>query len=597
MKKTLFSKLLLSYLAVVALSFLVSGILSSQFFSRHYLASQEKEIAEQAKTISEFISQSPREEIPEILPRLRKGTQILLLSRQELSSPNFPLSEPPRPPWGRMGREPLPREMLEKVLQGETVVFRGFSPRFDQAMLIAASPVLQNGEVSSVLLLLSPIVNIEATVSAVRRIILIASAISLVFSLILSYFFSRSLTRPLQKISEAARDLASGNLQRRIEVHTEDELGQLAQDFNYLSSALEETINHLHQEKRETENILLHMAEGVVAIDEEEKITSINPALLKKLKWEGEAPLGLHVAQLFTQVQIQEIFSRALKEGKEEAQEFQIENGDHLVVHITPLKEGEKVYGAVGVFQDITELRQLEELRRDFLANVSHELRTPLTSIQGFVEAMMDGVIGDEELKKKYLEVIHRETLRLSRLIHDLLDLSLMESKKIEWEVNPLSLPQMIDQVLLKLMPQIEDKKIQIKKDFPSQLPLVLGNMDRIEQVLINLLSNALLFSPPESTVEIKVWEEEKEVAVSIKDQGEGIPEKDIPHLFERFYRVEKSRSREKGGTGLGLAIAKQIIENHGGTIKVESQLQEGTVFTFTLPIASESGGDDTIDS
>ena len=172
-----------------------------------------------------------------------------------------------------------------------------------------------------------------------------------------------------------------------------------------------------------------------------------------------------------------------------------------------------------------------------------------------------------------------------------------MESKKIEWEVNPLSLPQMIDQVLLKLMPQIEDKKIQIKKDFPSQLPLVLGNMDRIEQVLINLLSNALLFSPPESTVEIKVWEEEKEVAVSIKDQGEGIPEKDIPHLFERFYRVEKSRSREKGGTGLGLAIAKQIIENHGGTIKVESQLQEGTVFTFTLPIASESGGDDTIDS
>lgn len=597
MKKTLFSKLLLSYLAVVALSFLVSGILSSQFFSRHYLASQEKEIAEQAKTISEFISQSPREEIPEILPRLRKGTQILLLSRQELSSPNFPLSEPPRPPWGRMGREPLPREMLEKVFQGETVVFRGFSPRFDQAMLIAASPVLQNGEVSSVLLLLSPIVNIQATVSAVRRIILIASAISLVFSLILSYFFSRSLTRPLQKISEAARDLASGNLQRRIEVHTEDELGQLAQDFNYLSSALEETINHLHQEKRETENILLHMAEGVVAIDEEEKITSINPALLKKLKWEGEAPLGLHVAQLFTQVQIQEIFSRALKEGKEEAQEFQVENGDHFVVHITPLKEGEKVYGAVGVFQDITELRQLEELRRDFLANVSHELRTPLTSIQGFVEAMMDGVIGDEELKKKYLEVIHRETLRLSRLIHDLLDLSLMESKKIEWEVNPLFLPQMIDQVLLKLMPQIEDKKIQIKKDFPSQLPLVLGNMDRIEQVLINLLSNALLFSPPESTVEIKVWEEEKEVAVSIKDQGEGIPEKDIPHLFERFYRVEKSRSREKGGTGLGLAIAKQIIENHGGTIKVESQLQEGTVFTFTLPIASESGGDDTIDS
>lgn len=586
MRKNLFSKLFLSYLAVVAFSFLVSGILSSQFFSRHYLASQEKEIMEQAKTISEFISQSPQEEIPEILPSLRRGTQVLLLNRQELSSPNFPISEPPRPRWGRMGREPLPQEMLEKVLQGGTVVFRGFSPRFGQTMLIAASPVLRNGEVSSILLLLSPMVNIEATLSTTRRIILTASTISLVFSLLLSYFFSRSLTRPIRKISEAARDLASGNLQRRIEVSTEDELGQLAQDFNYLSSTLEKTINHLHQEKRETENILLHMAEGVVATDEEGKVTSINPALLKKLQWKGEAPSGLHISQLFPQPQIQEFFSRALKEGKEEAQEFQIENGDHLILHLTPLKEGEKVYGAVGVFQDITELRQLEELRRDFLANVSHELRTPLTSIQGFVEAMVDGVISDEELRKKYLEVIHRETLRLSRLIHDLLDLSLMESKKVEWEMSPLSLFPLIDQVLLKLMPQIEDKKIQIKKDFSSPLPLVWGNMDRIEQVLINLLSNALIFSPPESTIEIKVWQEGKEVAVSIKDQGEGIPEKDIPHLFERFYRVEKSRSREKGGTGLGLAIAKQIIENHGGTIKVESQLHQGTTFIFTLPIA-----------
>ncbi len=592
MKKTLFSKLLLSYLAVVAFSFLASGILSSQFFSRHYLASKEKEIMEQAKTISEFISQSPQEEIPEILPRLRRGTQILLLSRQEFSSPNFPVSEAPRPGPGGMRRETISKDKLEKVLQGETIVFRGFNPRFNQVMLMAASPVIQDGEVSSILLLASPIVSIEATVSALRRIILMASAISLIFSLVLSYFFSRSLTRPLQKISEAARDLASGNLQRRIEVHTEDELGQLAQDFNYLSSALEKTINHLHQEKRETENILLHMAEGVVAIDEEGKITSVNPALLKKLKWEGEAPSGLHLSQLFPKSEIQEIFFRALKEGREEAQEFQIENGDHLILHVTPLKEEEKVYGVVGVFQDITELRQLEELRRDFLANVSHELRTPLTSIQGFVEAIMDGVISDEELKKKYLEVIHRETLRLSRLIHDLLDLSLMESKKIEWEVNPLSLSQMIDQVLLKLMPQIEDKKIQIKKDFPPRIPLALGNTDRIEQVLINLLSNALIFSPPESIIEIKAWREEKEVAISIKNQGEGIPEKDIPHLFERFYRVEKSRSREKGGTGLGLAIVKQIIENHGGTIRVESQSQEGTAFIFTLPIAPPPEGD-----
>jgi len=256
-----------------------------------------------------------------------------------------------------------------------------------------------------------------------------------------------------------------------------------------------------------------------------------------------------------------------------------------VILHITPLKEKDTTKGAVAVVQDITELRKVDRLRREFIANVSHELRTPLTSIQGFLEAVIDRVISLEEFQEKYLSLIHTETLRLSRLIHELLDLSLMESGKIRWEMEEVAIPHLSQRVIAKLTPLLGERNIKIQEDFEMNLPSALGNEDRLEQVFTNLLHNAILFSPPGSTVTIGGRREKDQLLIFVSDQGTGIPPQDLPYIFERFYRVEKSRSREGGGTDLGLAITKQIVEHHGGKIWVKSEVGKGTTFFFTLPV------------
>jgi two-component system sensor histidine kinase ResE len=235
----------------------------------------------------------------------------------------------------------------------------------------------------------------------------------------------------------------------------------------------------------------------------------------------------------------------------------------------------------VAVLEDITELKQLEQLRRDLVANVSHELRTPLTSIQGFVEALLDGVASDP---KHYLEVIYRETLRLKALINDILELSLLQSGRIEWELNAVDVGDLAARVAFKLGQEIQAKGLTVKQDIPLDLPCILANEDRVEQVLTNFLSNAIRYSPPGATISIRGRFGNEGVTVSVEDQGPGIPAEELPRIWERFYRLEKSRSRALGGTGLGLAIAKEIIEAHGGRVGATSEVGRGSTFWFTLP-------------
>lgn len=239
----------------------------------------------------------------------------------------------------------------------------------------------------------------------------------------------------------------------------------------------------------------------------------------------------------------------------------------------------------MAVLEDVTELKQVDQLRRDFVANVSHELRTPLTAIQGFVEALLDEVTRDP---KQYLEVIYQETLRLKALINDILELSLLQSGQPKWDLNAVDVADLFGRVLFKLSEQVSAKSLTVEQDVPPDLPFLLANEDRVEQVLVNFLTNAIRYSPPGSTISLRAFSATGNITVAVEDQGPGIPAEDLPHIWERFYRVEKSRSRALGGTGLGLAIAKEIIETHGGRVGVTSEVGRGSTFWFTLPAVPE---------
>ncbi len=587
MFKSLFAKLLASYLAIILITLLAVGIATSQLFANYYYSAKERELVRKGQEVAGILSgqtstQFDRRSLDFIVNSLNQflDARVVLVDREGLTLASSAGLPGPRP-------LKLEEEKIEQVLRGEVVSKRGLSPRFNQAMLTVAVPLKDKDTITGALLLFSRVADMQSTVDAVRRIILFAAFAAVLLATLVGYLLSRSISRPLQRMSEVTLEMAQGNFRQRVEVTSVDELGRLADSFNRLAVNLDYNINALNREKGKVEKILANMAEGVIAVDGEGLVILANNRAEEKLGVERQKILGRPLSEITACPELAGLFEAVLEEGEHRTLEINpVKGKTYILAHVSPLKEENgQNYGAVGVLQDISELRQLEQLRRDFVANVSHDLRTPLTSIQGFLEAMMDGMIVDEAAKNRYIQLIHQETLRLNRLIHDLLDLSLLESGKVKWELEPINVSDLISVVLLKMEPQINEQKLTVINEVTSGLPEVPGNRDRIEQVLTNLIANAIQFSPAGGTIRIQAQTSENLVTVSVGDQGPGIPPEDLPHIWERFHRVEKSRNRATGGTGLGLAIVKQIVESHGGHVDVKSELGRGSIFSFVLPV------------
>lgn len=405
-----------------------------------------------------------------------------------------------------------------------------------------------------------------------------------IFHLVLS----RILSQPLKEILEVVGKFSEGLFNWRIRLNErKDELAELGKRLNQLAETMGEKIEKLSKALAETQALLGGMEEGVLILDLHGRVQKINGAMEAILSHTYPTDMGKHYLEVFRDPELNDLIQatlhdkmgqrRSLSPLGQPGRSFQVQSS--LIQY--PENGGE---GVIVVFHDITELKRLERIRQDFVANVSHELRTPLTTIRGYVEALLDAGPESSTQAKQFLEIIERHSQRMEKIVSDLLLLSEIESPDRMLRKESLHLAELISSAAEALRPMAESKKQTIQLKIPVQRPFILGDSQKIHQVVVNLLSNAISYTEEGGYIAVEVRGTEKGVEVSVDDNGIGISPEHLPRVFERFYRVDKGRSREEGGTGLGLSIVKHIVEAHGGWVSVESKPGQGSRFSFFLP-------------
>lgn len=422
-----------------------------------------------------------------------------------------------------------------------------------------------------------------------KELIFLAAFIAIIMTTFFAFFLSTRITAPLRKMRQAAFEMARGHFDMKVPILTNDEIGGLAMAFNQMGRRLQFNINALNQEKEQLASILSSMADGVLTFNRDGEILITNPPAERFLQaWYFEQGNDAEaMAPLPTQVK--ELFARVVREEKEQSTEVTLQ-GRTWVILMTPLYGKTMVRGAVAVLRDMTEERRLDKLRKDFIANVSHELRTPIAMLQGYSEAIIDDIAASEDEKKEMAKVIYDESLRMGRLVNDLLDLARMEAGHIELHYEQVKLAPYIERVIRKFHGLAREKGIELEAEFRDGDMDIAFDPDRIEQVLTNLIDNAIRHTESVGAVRLIAERSGDGVTIHVQDSGSGIPEEDLPFVFERFYKADKARTRGRSGTGLGLAIAKNIVEAHKGLITVHSKLNEGTTFSFYLPARGPKG-------
>lgn len=557
----------ISLISIVAIIF--SGLILSKFFEDFYFRIKETElINEGQQLISLILRGSNVEEFIDITKFINANAVLIDKRGAILVCPKYF-----HPKMGMI----LDKNDLNSILNGKILVKRNFFRGVENPMLMVALPVASDGNVVGGLLLFSPMASLSSSVWEIRKLILLSAIFAILLSSGTSLVFSKSITKPLLLMKEAAEEMAKGNFDKKVEVIEDDEVGTLARTMNFLSDALKDNLNALSKEKDQLKSILLGMTDGVITFDENNNIVMANSQAMELLNIKEKENVEKEALQILKNALLR------LHDLKQNIVEEITLNGKIILAKISPLLNN-GVKGAVVVLQDVTKEKKLENLRREFVANVSHELRTPLTYIQGYSEAILDGMVEDKETLNNYINIILEETLRLKRLVNDLLDLSLMENGQGTLKKDKFSIQRLIERVVLKMHNLAAQKGVKFILDL-KETPLLFADEDRIEQVLINLIDNALRYSPEGGEITISSeLEDDCNIRVGVKDKGPGIPEDELPFIWERFYKVDKSRARQKGGTGLGLAIVKSIIENHGGRVWASNDEKGGSIFYFSLP-------------
>jgi two-component system phosphate regulon sensor histidine kinase PhoR len=451
--------------------------------------------------------------------------------------------------------------------------------------LYVAIPVRSGTQTTDIVRLAIPLADVDAVVARLQTTLSIALGIAALLSLVLSFLAVRSTTQPLEDLTEAARQVSAGNLHVTLLPTGGDEIGQLTDAFNTMTEQLRSQLDALRGEREKLSAVLSRMSDGVAILDDQGRVTMLNPAA-EHIFGQCEAQvLGHSAAEVFRHHQLFDLWRECVESGKPNAVTIEIGlERTFLQAVATPL--GKSLPGStLLLFQDLTRLRRLETVRSDFIANISHELRTPLASLQALSETLQEGALEDPAAGRRFLDQMQKEIDTINQIIRELLELSMIESRKVPLTVQSVQPASLWAGSLVRMQLQAERNGLQLANLCPENLPPVNADASRIEQVMINLLHNAIKFTPHGGTITVSAEARAGEVVFSIQDTGVGISAEDLPRIFERFYKADRSRSG--GGTGLGLAIARHIVEAHGGRIWAESTEGNGSTFFFTLPVSA----------
>lgn len=443
--------------------------------------------------------------------------------------------------------------------------------------------------------------NLESVYQNVNNITLIfvvAALIAITIGLILAVLISRAITRPIEEMRQRTIQIARGDYSGQVQIYGDDELGQLAEAVNELSVRVEESQESTESERRRLDSVLGYMTDGVLATDRRGRITIVNEMATDFLNLENDQIVGKSILDI---LDLRGTFTlRDLLENQEQVVLDLSDDDQDLILHASFAliqRESGFISGLVCVLHDVTEQQKIDQDRKRFVSNVSHELRTPLTSMKSYIEALVEGAWKDPEVAPNFLKVTQEETDRMMRMINDLLNLSRMDLGTARLEREYVNLNELFNHILDRFDMILKnsdkpDKNYSIKRDFTRRDIWVEVDTDKIQQVLDNIMNNAIKYSPDGGIITCRLLETHNHVIMSITDQGLGIPKDSISHIFDRFYRVDKARSRAQGGTGLGLAISKEVIQLHGGRIWVESREGEGSTFYISLPYEPFEEGD-----
>jgi two-component system phosphate regulon sensor histidine kinase PhoR len=575
------TKIFLAAFGVAALSLLLSGALATRALENQVLARVERTLRAEARLATQLLARTPAAHEPGIDAEADAIGQSIdarvtlitadgrVVGDSEIALADLSAVE-----------NHAARPEVAAARDTGLGVSRRYSTTVGTDMLYVAMPV-QHGAVAFVRLAL-PLTDIDAQASAVRTVALLTLAFSLASALALAWSMSALVTRRVRDISALARRYASGEVSGSPKDFGGDEIGRVARALDDSVHELGRRLAELDRDRARMEAMLAGMVEGVLVLNEEGRLQMTNDAGRRMLQL-PDAEAGRHYLELVRQPDIASILSAAVERQTAGAAEIALGEADRWILARAAPVRSVGGRGAVLVLHDLTELRRADRIRRDFVANVSHELRTPLTAIRGYVEALQEGSLDAAEAQQ-FLAIIARHALRMERMVNDLLRLARLDAGQEKLDLGPCQTEALVAEVAAALGPQIRAREQTLDVRIAPEAATIVADAAKLHDVLRNLLENAVNYSPARSTISVRAGRQDGQIAIEVADEGPGIPDADLARVFERFYRVDRARSRDPGGTGLGLAIVKHLVGLHGGEVRVVNRPEGGAAFTVKLP-------------